>query len=73
MSNRSDVQKNLAVVGMGMISTILTGIILGQLRVKTNVVLHSFVMLKVLPIGAIFAGCVAACGYFLGVKILHVR
>jgi hypothetical protein len=38
-----------------------------------NLVLYAFLMYKILPLGAICCGCVAASGYFLGVKILHPR
>jgi predicted RNA-binding Zn-ribbon protein involved in translation (DUF1610 family) len=73
MSNRSALSKNFAVISLGLLTTISTGIILGQLQAKASFLIYSYLIYKIVPVGAILSGCLATSGYVWGVKIMHPR
>lgn len=57
----------------GAISSLLTAVILSWMERHWNVSIYSFMVLFVIPVGAISAGLMAAGGYYIGAILCHHR
>jgi hypothetical protein len=65
--------QDLIVTGFGMITSVLTAIVLAASETKFSIALYSFTLWFVIPVGALLSGFAAASGYYFGARIFHHR
>jgi hypothetical protein len=73
MSEYIRADKQILVATLGMMSSLLTGIILGLIEVYSGYALYSWMFWFVIPVGALLAGFGAASGYYAGAMLFHQK
>ena len=57
----------------GLATSLLTAVLLWVIESKLEFRAHSFMILFILPVGALISGFIAASGYYLGARLFHCR
>jgi hypothetical protein len=60
-------------LALGVSWSIIIGVIVGLIELKTGFAFYSLMLLFVIPIGSILTGFIASGGYYLGSKVLHQK
>ena len=68
-----NLSKDLLVGAAGLLTSVLTALLLWWIERQFNFALYSWIFFFVIPAGAIAAGVVAASGYYLGARWLNIR
>lgn len=70
---RYEFQKDIGVTAAGAATSIATGLLLWLIEVFTGLSIYTFSACCVVPVGAMFAGALAASGYYVGARLLGRR
>ena len=65
--------QDLIVTGFGLVSSLLTVVLLILVEEYFNIALYTWMLWLVVPVGAVLAGFAAASGYYLGSWLFNHR
>src|SRR4051812_24794644 len=71
-AGRSRTFQDFLVTGCGILTSILTALILALIE-RWGLAVYSFTVWFVIPVGAMLAGLAAASGYYVGARYFHHR